>query len=263
MKYKLPEKVKVLKFGGSAFKNRDKMPMLWHAVLHEAMGGYKIIAVVSAMGSTTYKLKCALPGYLIPKPDKQAYDSYISTGEDQAAPLLSMYLIQNGIKAEDFRGWQAGIMTDDKFGDANIIRINTDYLSKFFQKNDVAVVSGFQGLTTKRKITTLGSNGSDLTAAYLADVFRAKSCVLYKDVSGIYTGDPKNSRPVLYKYITPDEVLQTMEREHSKIVQPKAVLHFKEMLEKGAETEIIVRNIDLSKKQFTTICNKTKLYRVK
>jgi aspartate kinase len=171
-----------------------------------------------------------------------------------------MFLIGRGIAADSFTGSAAGIVTDDNFGDAEIIEVNPKNIEDSFAKNDVAVVAGFQGITQSGDITTLGRNGSDTTAVYMAYRFDAKSCVLYKDVNGVYEKNPKDNKNArLYKYLNHKELF---DGNAAGIIHPRALKLVEDMFAVGRETEIIIRNIDMAERQFTTICHrKTEFYK--
>jgi aspartate kinase len=252
--------LKVLKFGGGIFTDQYQMPVIESAIRNEMHDGDKLIIVASAMGKTTRGLLREIPGELIPAPDPREKDLLMSIGENKAISLLTMYLLQKKYKAKSFTGGQAGIITDDNFGDADIIDIKTDGLRNFLQNNDIAVVAGFQGETRSGDITTLGFNGSDTTAFYLAHYFSAGLCSLYKDVNGVYDKNPKDYPDArLYKALNYKEVLNG---ETKGIIHERALKLCKEMFKKNPNMEIIIRNINLSQNQFTTICKKrTEFYR--
>jgi len=248
------KKLKVIKIGGGVFTDPHVLPSIGNVIKHEMSSDYKLVVVASAMGKDTRGLLQSIPADIIPKPDLREQDQLLAIGENKSCAILAMYLKSVGIKAASFTGAQAGILTDDNFGDANIIDINTKILDKWFLKNDVAVITGFQGVTGTGEITTLGFNGSDTSAFYLAHYLNAKSCTLYKDVNGVYDKDPKECKDAkLYKHLNFKEVLGG---QTSGVVHHKALRLCAEMFNKENPTEIIIRNINLTQSLFTTICKK-------
>jgi aspartate kinase len=272
-----------MKVGGGCFTDRYALPQVLKLIEREMSGGSKVIAVISAMGNTTNDLldQAEVMMYGKPKPqasvdsqltlseklDPRTMDMLLSTGETKSAALVTNHLIGGRIRARCFTGGQAGIVTDDKFGDANIIEVKTANLLKCFNDGiDVAVVAGFQGQTKDGDITTLGRNGSDTTAFYLTEAFNVKLCTLYKPVNGIYTGDPKimenfKRGPGIrhYKYLNFHEVLN---KNVSGIIHDKALRLCEKMFSENKDLEIVVRNFDWPDRLCTTICNKqTEFYR--
>src|SRR5690606_23516584 len=120
-------------------------------------------------------------------PSPRELDMLLTTGEQISISLLSVALHQLNLEARSFTGWQAGIVTDDFHGKAVISRVKADKLLSSLKKGEVAVVAGFQGVTDKGEITTLGRGGSDTTAVTLAAALNAEYCEIYTDVTGVYT----------------------------------------------------------------------------
>ena len=267
MKEKTEMNIEVLKFGGGIFTDQWVMPLIRETIVHKLDCGLKIIAVVSAIGKTTRGQLAKIPKDLVPDPDPREKDLLMASGENDAIALLAMYLRGKEMKAKSFTGQQAGIITDDNFGDANIIDVKTGILRNFFKENDVAVVAGFQGVTKDGDITTLGFDGSDTTAITMAYRFGAKRCTLYKGVDGIYTHDPKvesNDAALLYKYLHYDDAYEAALKGTAKgIVHEKALKLCRDEYEKGKKVpEIVVHNISPVQSMYTTICGKrTEFYR--
>jgi aspartate kinase len=250
------EKIKVLKIGGAFFQDQYALPDIANVIRHELDGESKLVIVVSAMGHSTDNLLALMDGG---RHDPRSRDMLISTGETVAAALLADALRKGGVRAAPFTGGRAGIVTDDNFGDANIVEVDTGRLRDSLKKNDAAVVAGFQGETRGGDITTLGRNGSDTTAFYLTYYFRAASCTLYKDVNGVYDRNPKDHPDArLYRYLNYAEVLNG---ETSGIIHDKALRLCGKMFAEQ-NPEIIIRNFNLSQTRFTTISKKrTEFYR--
>ena len=151
--------------------------------------GQRVVVIVSAMGHTTDEL-IAEAKRVTPRPSTRELDMLLMTGEQVSMSLLTMKLHQLGVPARSFTGWQAGIITDDRFGGARITEVQPARLSETLERNEVAVVAGFQGSTPDGELTTLGRGGSDTTAVAIAAALRAATCEIYTDTEGIYTTDP-------------------------------------------------------------------------
>ncbi|MDR1071336.1 MAG: hypothetical protein LBL21_01690 [Rickettsiales bacterium] len=250
------EKIKVLKIGGGVFQDKYMLPAMGGVIARELDGESKLLVVISAMGKTTRNLQAMMDEN---HRDPRSCDMLIACGENIAVSLFADHLIKSGVRARPFTGAQAGIVTNDNFGNADIVDIKTEKLSGFLQDGDVAVVAGFQGETESGDITTLGFNGSDTTAFYLAYYFRAMSCTLYKDVNGVYDKDPKDHPDArLYRYLNYREVLNG---ETRGVIHDKALKLCGRMFAEQ-NPEIIIRNFNLSQTRFTTISKKrTEFYR--
>lgn len=181
--------MKVLKYGGSSLENISKIKAVAECVKNKLKSSKKLIVVVSAMGKTTNNLT-ALASQFIIQPKKRELDQLISIGENQSAVLMTLALQNLGVSAISLTGWQAGIFTDNSFGGAFIEEIEISRINSYLKTYDVIVVTGFQGVTLKGDITTLGKGGSDTTAVALAGKFGSK-CEIFTDVQGVFTVDPK------------------------------------------------------------------------
>lgn len=159
-------------------------------IAHEYQTHKEICVVVSAMAGVTDDLirLCSEASLLH---DVKEYDSIVSTGEQVSAALLAMCLQQIGLMSRSWLGWQIPIMTNDHHGSAHIQRIKTTQLEKAFKDQEIAIISGFQGVSKNGRITTLGRGGSDVSAVALAAALGASRCDIYTDVDGVYTADPR------------------------------------------------------------------------
>lgn len=180
----------VQKFGGSSVADLECMRRVQIRVAQGLASGAKVLAVLSARSGETNKL-IQLAKDWSNSPSPAEMDVLMATGEQQSIALFSMVLKDAGIKARTLLGFQAGIITDDSHGKARIKNIDTERIVKLFEKYDVLVVAGFQGVTEEGDITTLGRGGSDTSAVALAACTRAELCEIYTDVEGIYTTDPR------------------------------------------------------------------------
>ena len=150
-------------------------------------------------------------------------DVLLSSGEQVSSSLLSGALIDLGVKARSWLGWQIPIITNDNYTSSQIIKIKTDEILNFISKKGVAVIAGFQGISKESRITTLGRGGSDLSAVAIAKFFQTDSCEIYTDVDGVLTTDPSiNEKAKKINKISYEEMLE-MASLGAKVVQPNAV----------------------------------------
>ena len=169
---------------------------------------------------------------MINKLGVQAYtfrDAYSAEGANEQTLTIAFKKIKElGYDAISFTGWQIPIVTDDIYGNANIIDINTEKILKELENNKIVVVAGFQGITKSGNITTLGRGGSDTTAVALASYLKAKKLYIYTDVDGVYSEDP-NANPNAKKYdtISYDKMLE-MAESGAKVLHTKCVKMAKE-----------------------------------
>src|ERR1700733_12576440 len=180
----------VMKFGGTSVADLERIRNVATRVKHEVDAGNEVAVVVSAMSGVTNQLV----GYcqsLSPLHDAREYDTVVATGEQVTTGLLSIALQEAGVEARSWQGWQIPIHTDNAHGKARISGIEGTELIRRMQGGQVAVVSGFQGLGTDNRITTLGRGGSDTSAVALAAALHAERCDIYTDVDGVYTTAPR------------------------------------------------------------------------
>ena len=212
-----------MKFGGTSVANLNRIKNLQQLVKNKVLSGHKrIIVVVSAMSGVTNTL---VKQYKKIDSDinKPEYDVILSTGEQYSSALISSFLNKNGIKSRSILGWQIPIITDNKFSQARIERIDTEKILKLFKKFNVLVVAGFQGVSSEGRITTLGRGGSDTSAVAMAVALKSKICEIYTDVEGIFSSDPKVVKEAKkIKNITYEEILE-MASLGSKVLHPRSV----------------------------------------
>ena len=156
----------------------------------EVEAGNEVAVVVSAMAGATNQL-VAWCQDLSPLHDAREYDTVVATGEQVTTGLLAIALQEIGVEARSWQGWQIPIRTDNAHGKARIAGIEGAELIRRMQTGQVAVVSGFQGIGTDNRVTTLGRGGSDTSAVALAAALHADRCDIYTDVDGVYTTDPR------------------------------------------------------------------------
>ena len=212
----------IQKFGGTSVANPERINDVAERIARYHKSGHQIIAVVSAMSGETNKL-INLADEMMQNPDPRELDMVMSTGEQITAGLTALSLIDKGIQAKSYTGYQIGITTDSSFGKARIMDIDTKILKKDVKQGFVVVVAGFQGLDKVGNTTTLGRGGSDTTAVAIAAAIKADECQIYTDVDGIYTTDPRvvpEARKL--NSITFEEMLE-MASLGSKVLQTRSV----------------------------------------
>jgi aspartate kinase len=180
----------VMKFGGTSVAGIPEIERAAQKVAAEVARGNQVAVAVSAMAGVTnqYVDYCRA---ISPLHDAREYDAVVAAGENVTAGLMALALQKIGVSARSWQGWQIPIMTNEIHGKARIESIDIEELDKRLSANEVAVVAGFQGVTPRNRISTLGRGGSDTTAVALAGALKADRCDIYTDVSGVYTTDPR------------------------------------------------------------------------
>jgi len=212
----------ILKFGGTSVGTIEKIKKVANIIKKRFSEGNEIIVVVSAMSGVTDELK-AKSDLISKNFDNKELDVLLSSGEQVSCSLLSGALIDLGVKARSWLGWQIPIVTNDNYTSSQIVKIKTDEILNFISKKGVAVIAGFQGISKEIRITTLGRGGSDLSAVAIAKFFQADSCEIYTDVEGVLTTDPAiNEKAKKIDKISYEEMLE-MASLGAKVMQPNAV----------------------------------------
>ena len=197
-------------------KNVAKRVAKWHDA------GYQIVVVPSAMSGETNRL-IALAKEITPQPDQRELDLIASTGEQVSIGLLSMALQALGKQAVAYAGWQVPIRTDSAFTKARIQSIDDEKIKRNLNDGKIVIIAGFQGVDENNNITTLGRGGSDTSAVAVAAAIKADECLIYTDVDGVYTTDPRVvSEARRLKKITFEEMLE-MASLGSKVLQIRSV----------------------------------------
>ncbi len=212
----------VMKFGGTSLADMERIRHSARHIRREVDEGNQVAVVVSAMAGTTNQLVkwCQEAS---PLHDAREYDAVVSTGEQVSAGLMAIVLQDMGITARSFCGWQIPIRTSDIHGAARIQDIRADDLDERLGDNQVCVVTGFQGISSQGRITTLGRGGSDTSAVALAAAVKADRCDIYTDVDGVYTADPRIApRAQRLERISFEEMLE-MASLGAKVLQTRSV----------------------------------------
>jgi aspartate kinase len=182
----------VMKFGGTSVADVDRIRNVARHVKREVDAGHQVAVVVSAMAGKTNELVawCRQASALH---DAREYDAVVASGEQVTAGLLAIVLEGIGVNARSWQGWQLPITTTNAHGTARILSVNGgELMSRFRERGEVAVVTGFQGVHRETgRITTLGRGGSDTSAVAVAAAIQAERCDIYTDVDGVYTTDPR------------------------------------------------------------------------
>ncbi|SDA09793.1 aspartate kinase [Nitrosospira sp. Nsp18] len=212
----------IQKYGGTSVGSTERIKNVARRIAKFQSRGHQVVVVVSAMSGETNRL-IALAREFQSHPDPRELDVMVSTGEQVSVALLSMALMDLGIKAKSYTGTQVRILTDNAHTKARILKIDEDKIRTDLDAGYVVAVAGFQGVDEAGSITTLGRGGSDTTAVALAAALEADECQIYTDVDGVYTTDPRivpEARRL--KTITFEEMLE-MASLGSKVLQIRAV----------------------------------------
>ena len=212
---------KILKFGGTSVGSIERINHVAQIIKKEIEQGNQIIAVVSAMSGKTNEL-INLSQSIAEDFDKRELDVLLSSGEQVSCALLAGALKKINVKAKSMLNWQIPILTEGEHSNARIINMNVKKINELLNQC-VIVIPGFQGISKKGDITTIGRGGSDATAVAIAKLFGADTCEIYTDVDGVYSTDP-NKIPVAKKIekISYDEMLE-LSSLGAKVMQSSAV----------------------------------------
>ena len=242
----------VLKFGGTSVGTIEKIKNVANIIKKRHNEGNEIIVIVSAMSNVTNDLK-KQSSVISKNFDDKELDVLLSSGEQVSSSLLSGAIIDSGLKARSWLGWQIPIFTDDNYTSSQIMKIKTDGILSFISDGGIAVIAGFQGISKDNRITTLGRGGSDLSAVAVAKFFKTDSCEIYTDVEGVLTTDPSiHKKAKKIDKISYEEMLE-MASLGAKVMQPISVQT--SMID---DIPIHVRSV-FSEKAGTTITSQSKI----
>ncbi len=217
----------VQKYGGSSLAQVDKLRKVARLIADIKSQDIDIAVVVSAMGKTTDDL-VAMAREISHKPPRREMDMLLSTGERITMSLLCMALHELGLDAVSLTGSQAGIITNDRHNDAQVIEVRPFRVQDELANGKVVIIGGFQGVSYKRDITTLGRGGSDTTAVALAAALDAQRCEIYSDVDGVYSADPVTVAEARHLPVVSYPVMQEMSMAGAKVLHAHAVQFAKE-----------------------------------
>jgi aspartate kinase len=220
----------VQKFGGSSLADLEKLGRVADLVVRTRLAGHDLVVVVSAMGKATDGLldlaraACRVErGDQAAEPPRRELDMLVSTGERVSMALLSIAIRARGGNAVSLTGSQSGIITNDRHFDARIIEVRPHRIEDELARGRIVIVAGYQGVSYRREITTLGRGGSDTTAVALAAALGAERCEIYSDVDGVYTADPRHVEDARHLPELDYETMQEMAECGAKVLNAQAV----------------------------------------
>jgi aspartate kinase len=241
-------KTVVMKFGGTSVAGAEQIKRAAGRIVAAREAGNRVVAVLSARGKTTDEL-VAQALEISERPDSREMDMLLSTGERISCALCAMAIHDMGHKAISLTGSQAGIVTDSSHTKARIIDVRADRIRAALDEDRIALVAGFQGVSTEsRDVTTLGRGGSDTTAVALAAALEADVCEIYTDVAGVFSADPRivpDARKI--PFATFEETLE-MAASGAKVLQLRSVeyarnhgvrIHCRSSFEDGPGTLVV------------------------
>ena len=219
--------VVVQKYGGSSVADVRKLKQVAERVMRTRQAGHEVVVVVSAMGDTTDDL-LSTAKQVSQNPSRRELDMLLSAGERISMALLSMAIRELGGDAISFTGSQSGIMTNDRHVDARIIEVRPFRVQDELARGKIVVIAGFQGVSYKKEVTTLGRGGSDTTAVAMAAALDAEYCEICSDVDGVYSADPRVVPAAKRIGTLSYEETQEMAEAGAKVLNAQAVEFAKE-----------------------------------
>jgi aspartate kinase len=217
----------VQKYGGSSVADVQKLRGVAERIVRTKQEGHDVVVVVSAMGDTTDDL-LAMAKQVSPNPDRRELDMLLSAGERISMALLSMAIRELGGDAISFTGSQSGIITNDRHVDARIIEVRPFRVQDELARGRIVVIAGYQGVSYRREVTTLGRGGSDTTAVAMAAALDAEYCEICSDVDGVYSADPRVVPGAARIGTLSYEETQEMAEAGAKVLNAQAVEFAKE-----------------------------------
>src|ERR1700754_2891322 len=217
----------VQKYGGSSVADAARMKNVAARVMATRAAGHDVVVVVSAMGDTTDDL-LSLAKQVSPNPDRRELDMLLTAGERISMALLSMAIRERGGDAISFTGSQSGIITNDRHVDARIIEVRPFRVQDELARGKIVVIAGYQGVSYRREVTTLGRGGSDTTAVAMAAALGADYCEICSDVDGVYTADPRVAAQATRIGTLSYEETQELAESGARVLNAQAVEFAKE-----------------------------------
>tara|TARA_B100001057_G_C22840837_1_gene947041 strand:- start:1441 stop:2655 length:1215 start_codon:yes stop_codon:yes gene_type:complete len=215
-------KIVVLKFGGTSVGTIQKIIKVAKIIKEFKKKKFKIIVVSSAMSGVTNEL-IKKSKEISKNFSESEYDVLVSSGEQVACSLIAGRLNDIGLKARSWLAWQLPILTIGNYKNSRIFQINKNKIIRYLNNGGIPIVAGFQGINSENRITTIGRGGSDASAIMLAKFFKAQRCVIFTDVEGVYTTDPKKlNKAKKIKVISYEEMLE-MASLGAKVMQPVSI----------------------------------------
>ena len=215
-------KIIVLKFGGTSVGSLKNIAKVAKIIISYINKKYSVIVVSSAMSGVTNQLLLKTKKISKNFPNEEK-DVILSTGEQISCALIAGKLNELGFKSRSWLGWQLPILTKGNYSSSRIVKIKKNKLTNYLKSGGIPIVTGFQGVNSEFRITTLERGGSDTSAILCAKFFKAEKCIIYTDVDGVYTTDPNIIRKAKkIKKISYEEMLE-MASSGSKVMQPHSI----------------------------------------
>ncbi len=212
----------VHKYGGTSMGSVERIQNVARRVAKWHAAGHQIVVVPSAMSGETNRL-LGLAKEISPQPDSRELDMLAATGEQASSALLALALISQGVAARSYTGWQVPVRTDSSFTKARIKSIDDARIRADLDAGRVVIVTGFQGMDDEGNITTLGRGGSDTSAVAVAAAMKARECLIFTDVDGVYTTDPRVVPEARRMTVISFEEMMEMASLGSKVLQIRSV----------------------------------------
>ncbi len=215
-------KIIVLKFGGTSVGSLKKIEKVSKIIISYVKKNYKVVVVSSAMGGVTNQLLLKMRKLSKDFPNDER-DVILSTGEQISCALIAGKLNDLGYKSRSWLGWQIPIITKGNYSSSRIVKIQKTKILDYLKKGGIPIITGFQGINSNFRITTIERGGSDTSAILCAKFFNAEKCIIYTDVKGVYTTDPnliKKAKKI--NKISYEEMLE-MASLGAKVMQPASI----------------------------------------
>ncbi|UOF93832.1 MAG: aspartate kinase [Bordetella sp.] len=212
----------VHKYGGTSMGSIDRIKKVALRIVKWHNAGYQVVVVPSAMAGETNRLLKLAKDITI-EPDNRELDMLASTGEQVSSALLAIALQSAGVPARSYAGWQVPFRTNNAYTKARIVSIDDQLIRSDLSSGKVVVITGFQGIDPNGHITTLGRGGSDTSAVAVASVLKADECLIYTDVDGVYTTDPRIVPEACRMPVVSFEEMLEMASLGSKVLQIRSV----------------------------------------
>ena len=250
-------KIVVLKFGGTSVGTTERIKKVANIIVGYVRKKFRVIVVSSAMSGVTNNL-IKKSKNISDSFNSSEYDVLVATGEQMSCALIAGRLNHIGYKSQSWMSWQIPILTKGEHKSSRISNINKKKILNYLKSGGIPVITGFQGINNNNRITTLGRGGSDASAIMCAKFFKAKKCVIFTDVEGVYTTDPsnlKNAKKI--KIISYEEMLE-MASLGAKVMQPHSIQNARlNRIEIDVKSSFVNREGTLITKRKNIFSNKT------
>lgn len=218
----MTDRIVVQKYGGSSVKSTGHLKRVAQHVVRRKREGFSVVVVVSAMGDATDAL-LRRAKEIAEQPDRRELDMLLSVGERISMSLLAMAIREAGEEAISLTGSQSGIITTHSHTNARIMEVRPFRVQDELAAGRIVIVAGYQGVSYKRDVTTLGRGGSDTTAVALAAALDAVACEIYSDVAGVYSADPRIVPDAIRLAAIGYDEMQALAHAGAKVLNPQAV----------------------------------------